>query len=106
MKHCHLDVLNFAWVCRGMGKAVKVVVVSYFGSGYQQPSGTGLSDRTSVELDPPLSHLGQAFLSVSRHRPPPIIFLSLFPLSLSLGYDGWPALAMGGRTEVCVCVQV
>lgn len=51
MKWCHLDALNvnFPLVCRGAGKAVEVVVVvSYFWKGYQQPSGIGLSDRTSV----------------------------------------------------------
>lgn len=84
MKHSHEDVLNvnFASVCRGAGKAAKVMVASYFWRGYQQPSGIDLSDRTSVELDLPLAHLGQTFLSVSRHRPPPIIFLFPSPLAV------------------------
>lgn len=85
MKQCHLDVLNvnFPLVCREAGKAAEVLeVVSYFWRGYQRPSGIGLSDRTSVALDPPLTHLGQAFLSVSRHRPPSH-HISL-PLSFSL----------------------
>ena len=76
-----------------------MVVVSYFWRGYQQPGGIGLSDRTSVALDPPLAGLGQAFLSVSRHRPH-------HHISLSLGCDGWPAVGRGGRTEACVCMCV
>lgn len=106
MKQCHLDVLNvnFLLVCRGAGKAAEVA--SYFWRGYQQPSGIGLSDRTSVALDPPLAHLVQTFLSVSRHRPPSHHISLSYSLSLSLGYDSWPTLGMGGRTEVCVCMFV
>ncbi len=61
MKHCHLDILNvnFPLVCRGARKAAEVVAGSYFWRGYQQPSDIGLSDRTSVALDPPLTHLGR-----------------------------------------------
>lgn len=73
MKQCHLDVLNVnvPVLCRGAVRAAEVVVVSYFWRGYQQPNGIGLSDRTSVALEPPLTHFRQEFLSVSRHRPPP-----------------------------------
>lgn len=60
IKQCHLNVLNvnFPLVCRGAGKAAEVVVVSYFWRGYQQLSGIGLSDRTSVALDLLLPHFG------------------------------------------------
>lgn len=104
MKLCHLDVLNvnFPSVCRGAGEAAEVVVVSYFWRGYQQSSGIGLSDRTSVALDPPRARLGQTFLSVSRLRPPS----RHISLSLSLGYDGRPTLVMGGCAEVRVCACV
>lgn len=112
MKHWHLDVLNgnFALIWRGAGKALKVVVPSYF-KNRTAPSGTGLSDRTSVELDPPLPHLGQAFLCVSRHRPPPIIFLSpspsLFPLAMVVGSHGeWVGTQKCVCVRVCVCLHV
>lgn len=106
MKHWHLDVLNgnFALIWRGAGKTLKVAVPSNF-KNRTAPSGTGLSDRTSVELDPPLPHLGQAFLCVSRHRPPPIIFLSpspsLFPLAMVVG---WHGVWVGTQKCVCACV--
>lgn len=109
LKQCHSDVLNvnFPLVCREAGKAAEVLVAaSYFWRGYQRPSGIGLSDRTSVALDPPLTHLGQAFLSVSRHRPPAHHISLPLSLSPSLGYDSWPALGMGGCAEVCACMIV
>lgn len=111
MKQCHLDVLNvnFPWVCRQAGKVVEVVLVSYFWRGYQQPSDIGLSDRTSVALDPPLTHLGQAFLRVSRHRPPAHHISLSFYLSLSLGIPlmvGPLWVWVGAQTCVCACVCV
>lgn len=103
MKLCHLDVLNvnFLLVCRWAGKAAEVMVVSYFWRGYQQPCDIGLSDRTSVPLNTPLTLLGQAFLSVSRHTPPShhISLSFYFSLSLSL-----PMMVGQLTTNKCVCM--
>lgn len=82
MKQCHVLNVNFPLVCGWAGRAVEVMVVSYFWRGCQQPCDIGLIDRTSVALNTPLTLLGQAFLSVSRHKPPPIIYLC--PLLVSL----------------------
>lgn len=106
MKQCHLDVLNvnFPLVCRGAGNAAEVV--SYFWRGYQQPSGIGLSDRTSVALDPPLAHFRQEFLSVSRHRPPSHhISPPCSPLATMVG-PRWVWVGAQKCVCPCVCVQV
>lgn len=110
MKLCHLDVrnVNFLLVCRWAGKAEEVVVVVlYFWRGYQQPSDIGLSDRTSVALGPPLAQLGQAFLSVSRHRPPSHHISLSFSLFLSpLASLWWLAHSWCGWANRSVCVHV
>lgn len=66
----------------------------------------GLSDRTSVALDPPLAHLGQAFLSVSRHRPPSHDISLSFSLSLSLAMMVGPLWVWVVHRSVCVHVCV
>lgn len=85
----HLEFLRvtfLSWCADEQAKAAEVMVASYFWRGYQQPCDIGLSDRTSVASNTPLTLLGQAFLSVSRHTQPPVL-LPLLPLS-ELPCDG------------------
>lgn len=83
-------------------KAAEVMVPSYFWRGYQRPCDIGLSDRTSVALNTPLTLLGQAFLSVSRHTHSPPSHYTTPSSSLSLSFH--VMVDRGGRTRVCMCV--
>lgn len=99
--------LTFPWCADEQAKSAEVMVLSYFWRGYQQPCDIGLSDRTSVVLNTPLTLLGQAFLSVSRHTAPSHHAFLSFSLSQSFPVMVDPLWLWVGeqrcaRTRACV----
>lgn len=99
--------LTFPWCADEQAKSAEVMVLSYFWRGYQQPCDIGLSDRTSVVLNTPLTLLGQAFLSVSRHTAPSHHAFLSFSLSQSFPVMVDPLwLWVGGQRCACACMCV
>lgn len=100
----HLEFLRVTFLssCADeQAKAAEVMVPPYFWRGYQQPCDIGLSDRTSVALNTPLTLLGQAFLSVSRHTQ---LSSHYTPPSSSRSLSFHVMVDRGGRARVCMCV--